>query len=289
MDDAVPHQDSDAPASHVYFPCMHAGLLPPRLAAVAAFFDPGLAAAAPESGEMRYRPPGLPLDQTELRDAIGQYEALEREVKNPRELDAFFSSRFEEIFPENSRGIEDALRDRMTPGRPKASRAGAVKAQLGLCLAWRMEEKILELSGLGGGVDRSMREFAENLGLSDEDAAELPPGLMEMTGLTDKDTLAGEFSGPWRPLLDAMLRFLPPDIALVVTDSRVTEAYAEAGLLDGGGSPAQAGGSLPEAAAGLFTAVVRPGWRLLLGNRPRPESPWLDAERTVLVPVNREE
>ncbi|NDY55906.1 hypothetical protein G3N56_04005 [Desulfovibrio sulfodismutans] len=285
----MPTQDSKAPAPSVYFPCMHAGLLPTRLAGVAAFFDPGLATASPESGESLYRPADLPLDQAALMAAIGQYEALEREVKNPRELDAFFSTRFEEVFPESSRGIEDALRDRMAPGRPKASRAGAVKAQLGLCLAWRMEEKILELSGLGGGVDRSMREFAENLGLSDEDADELPPGLLDGTGLTDKKTLAGEFSGPWRPLLDAMLRFLPGHAALVVTEARVAEAYAEAGLLDGSATTSQAGAFVPTPFADLFTAVALPGWRLLLGNRPRPESPWLDAQRTVLIPVTWEE
>jgi len=285
----VPTHDSQAPAVSVYFPCMHAGLLPTRLAGAAAFFDPGLAAAAPEFGERLYRPADLPLDQAALMAAIGQYEALEREVKNPRELDAFFSTRFEDIFPESSRGIEDALRDRMTPGRPKASRAGAVKAQLGLCLAWRMEEKILELSGLGSGVDQSMREFAENLGLSDEDADELPPGLLEGTGLTDKKTLAGEFRGPWRPLLDAMLRFLPGHAVLVVTDARVADAYAEAGLLAGDGSSSLPGAVVPEAFADLFTAVSLPGWRLLLGNRPRPESPWLDAPRTVLVPVTWEE
>ncbi|MDQ7830367.1 MAG: hypothetical protein RDU30_01415 [Desulfovibrionaceae bacterium] len=285
----MPTHDSHAPASSVYFPCMHAGLLPTRLAGAAAFFDPGLAAADPESGDAPYRPADLPLDQAALMAAIRQYEALEREVKNPRELDAFFSTRFEDSFPESSRGIEDALRDRMTPGRPKASRAGAVKAQLGLCLAWRMEEKILELSGLGGGVDRSMREFAENLGLSDEDADELPPGLLEGTGLTDTNTLIGEFRGPWRPLLDAMLRFLPTDMALVVTDARVAEAYAEAGLWAAGDPPSGAGAFVPEACADLFATLVLPGWRLLLGNRPRPESPWLDVPRTVLVPVTWEE
>ncbi len=285
----MPTHDFQAPALCVFFPCMHAGLLSARLAGAAAFFDPGLATTSPESGERLYRPADLPLDQASLMAAIGQYEALEREVKNPRELDAFFSTRFEDVFPESSRGIEDALRDRMASGRPKVSRAGAVKAQLGLCLAWRMEEKILELSSLGGGVDRSMREFAENLGLSDEDADELPPGLLEGTGLTDKKTLAGEFCSPWRPLLDAMLRFLPGNAVLVVTEARVADAYAEAGLMAGNGTSCGAGAFVPEAFADLFATVTLPGWRLLLGNRPRPESPWLDAPRTVLVPVTWEE
>jgi hypothetical protein len=274
----------------VFFPCLHAGLLPPPLAGAAVYFDPGLAPADPEPGEGPYfRPASLPLAQAELAAVLAQYEALEREVRTPRELDAFFASRFEDVFPETRSGIEDALRDRMRPGESRSERAAAVKAQVGLCLAWRLEAKVLELSGLGGGLEKSLKDFAANLGLTDEDVDELPPGLLDGAGLADKDTLAGEFRGPWRPLLDAMLRFLPPQAALVVTDPRVAGAFAEAGLVTPGKASPQADALVPGAFAGRFAAATLPGWRFLLGNRPRPGSPWLDAPRTVLVHATTEE
>jgi len=269
---------------------MHAGLLPHGLTDAAVFFDPGLAPAASEPGEGPYfRPSGLPLAPAELAAVLLQYEALEREVRTPRELDAFFSSRFEDAFPETAHGIEDALRDRMRPGPSAAERAAAAKAQVGLCLAWRLEEKVLELSGLGGGVEKSLQDFAANLGLTDDDADELPPGLLDGTGLTDKDTLAGEFRGPWRPILDAMLRFLPAGTALALTDPQIVDTLVDAGVVNRETPSPQADALVPDSFRGRFAAATLPGWRLLLDTRPRPGTPWLDAPRTVLVAVFTEE
>ena len=115
----MPTPDASATPARVYFPCLHAGLLPPPLAGAAVYFDPGLAPADPGQGEGPYfRPASLPLAQAELAAVLAQYEALEREVRTPRELDAFFASRFEDVFPETRSGIEDALRDgRISEGR----------------------------------------------------------------------------------------------------------------------------------------------------------------------------
>lgn len=267
---------------------MHAALLPPKTAGAAALLDPGLAPAETAPGEGPYfRPGGLPLEGPELSAVMAQYETLGREVRTARELDAFFAARFDDAYGDTSLGIENALRDRMRGGR-EADRAAAAKAQVGLCLAWRLEEKVLELSGLGEGLDRSLREFAESLGLTDDDADELPEGLLGGAALTDKDTLAGEFQGPWRPLLDAALRFAPEKSALVLTDSRMIGSLADAGLLDLSKSSPEADALVAAELRGRFAAATLPGWRML-GNRPRPGAPWLDVPRTILAALTTEE
>ncbi|QLA19682.1 hypothetical protein GD604_08005 [Desulfolutivibrio sulfoxidireducens] len=266
---------------------MHAELLPPRLVGAAVFFDPGLAAAPGGAGY--YRPGDLPLDAAAVRDAVRQYESLEREVKDPRELDAFFAARFEDLFPESSHGIQDALRDRMTPGRPRAEKARAVKAQLGLCLAWRLEEKLVELSGLERGFDHAFKALVENLGISGEDEEELPPGLLGATAVPDPRTLALEYKSSWRQLLTAMLRFVPPQTGLLIADAAVVEAWTEAGLLSEDTPRPDVSAFVPSEFSGVLSAMSLPGWRLLLAGRPRPESPWLDATRVVLFPATPEE
>ncbi len=278
---------ADVPVKCVYFPCMHAALLPPRLVGAASFFDPGLAAGQEEGAS--WRPGDLPLDQAAVMAAVRRYEALEREVRDPRELDAFFASRFEDIFPETSQGIRDAMRDRMTPGRPREEKARAVKAQLGLCLAWRLEEKLVELSGLERGLDSSVKALVESLGLAEENAGDLPPGLLDAAAVPDPRTLALEYKSPWRPLFAAMLRFLPPETGLLIADPAVVEAWAEAGLLSGDAPRPEVSAYVPGDFSGLLSGVSLPGWRLLLDGRRRPDSPWLDAPRVALFPVTPEE
>ncbi len=280
-------QHTDLPIRCIHFPYMHAELLPPHLSGAAAFFDPGLGAA--RDGRPVFRPENLPLDEAALTAAIRQYEELEREVRDPRELDAFFASRFEDVFPESAHGIRDALRDRMTPGHPRASQALAVKAQLGLCLAWRLEEKLVELSDLGRGFDQGFTALAESLGLSSDDERELPSGLFEAAAISDPRDLVREYGSSWRPLLSAMLRFVPAGVGLLVTEASVVDAWVEAGLFSGDTPRPAVSDFVPGEFAGLVTAVSLPGWRLMLAGRPRPESPWLDAPRVVLYPVTPEE
>lgn len=267
----------DSPA--VFFPAMRPLLAAADLRESVRFFDPGLEG---ETQAGSYRPEGLPLSPAEARGMLGQYESLGDGVKTPGDLATLRSMLQNDFFSETSHAIASDLADRMTPGRPEAARRRLVKAQTVLCLAVKLEERLVELGGLSDGLTKIWDNLGKTLGVEDDD--EVRESVLPGSAFTPALAFEDDFRIPWVAVLEAMLAFLPQGTPLCLTDAAIVASWAERGLVLAKAAPdilckAFAGGAVP---AGTWLAGTFPGYSLALSNRSSEDKPWLDAPRAVL-------
>jgi len=263
----------------VFFPVMRPLLAAGDMRESVRFFDPGL---DNEAGEGALRPEGLPLSPAEARGVLGQYESLGDGVKTPGDLATLRSMLQSDFFSETAHGIASDLADRMTPGRPEAARRRLIKAQTVLCLAYKLEERLVELFGLRDGLTKIWDNLGEVLGVEDDD--EVRDAALPGSAFTPQVAFEDDFRIPWVSVLEAMLAFLPEGTPLCLTDAAIVDSWAERGLVLAKADPevlrkAFAGGAVP---AGDWFAGTFPGYRLALSNRSSEDKPWLDAPRAVL-------
>jgi len=263
----------------VFFPAMRPELAAPDLRASVRFFDPGLAA---EPGAACFRPEKLPLSPLEAQGVLGQYESLGDGVKKPGDLATLRSMLQNDFFSETSHAIAADLTDRMVPGRPETARRRLVKAQTVLCLAFKLEERLVELGGLSDGLTKIWNNLGKSLGVEEDD--EVRESVLPGSAFTPNMTFENDFRIPWVAVLEALLAFLPQGTPLCVTDAAIVESWAERGLILAPANPdilskAFSGGAVP---AGTWLAGTFPGYRLALSTRSSEDKPWLDAPRAVL-------
>lgn len=275
---------SSRDATLLCFPSLHP-VLAPGIAAGVRFLDPGL--AAPEADDRFLRPDGLPLDRDGLAGFVREFERLRREVKNPKDLALLAGSSGGHFFSDTTFAVREQLEDQLHPERVAARRAQA--AQLALCLAYMIEESLLELVGTGELDARFRRGMVESLGLDpesddDDEAMALAASLAGAGELLTAGVLAEEFRPPWRQVLSPFWAMAPEGAGLFTADPDIAATWIDAGIPLAEPDAAELAGLFPDGAPETPVLAARvTGWRLLGKSRPNPEAPWLDQPRLVVV------
>ena len=264
------------------FPCFHPALAG-EVPAGARFLDPGLA----EAGEgLFWRPESLPLAAEALSGFLREFDRLRREVKNPKDLALLAGASGGHFFNETSFAVREEYEDARQPERVAARRAKT--AQLALCLAYMIEENLLDLASVGE-LDAAFRKgLAESLGLgadgdADEEEESLAAALAGAGDLLPAASLSEEFRPPWRQILPSFWAFVPEDAGLFVSDPDMAATLFDAGLLPTEADADMATALFPDAAEKAVFADSVPGWRLLGHTRPMSDFPWLDRPRLIVA------
>lgn len=273
------------PPEFVHFPVLHPSLAAASVPEAVRFLDPGL--AAPGTPRL-WRPADLPLGEETLAGFLREFARLRQEVKNPQDIRLLAEASDGHFFADTSFAVREELADQLEPARVTERRRRA--AQLTLCLAWLVEDSLLDLADSGGLETRFQAAMAASLGLDETDAAEdeaaalaeaiAGPGLPRLTGLVE------EFGVSWRRLLSPFWALLPETVSLFVPDPAVGAVWLDAGLAVApwpGSEPSDAADRAAVGTTGPWLAVRETGWRLLGKTRPVPEAPWLDTPRRVVI------
>jgi hypothetical protein len=270
-------------ATLLFFPCLHPALVEGDVSGVR-FLDPGLA----DPKDRRYlRPAGLPLGGDDLAGFLREFARLRQEVKNPKDLALLAGSSDGHFFSDTSFAVREELEDHLHPERVAARRATSV--QLALCLAYMIEESLLELAGTGELDARFSRAMIESLGLepdvdTDEEAAALVAAL---SGAGERLTTASfteEFRPPWRQMVSPFWAMAPEGAGIFVADPDIVAAWLDAGVSLTAPESGEMAVWFPDGApTGTLLVGREAGWRLLGKTRPQPQAPWLDRLRPVVV------
>lgn len=273
----------------VNFPALHPELAGPGglpLPAGLRYLGSGLAPADP----LRVLPADLPLDPVRARKWLAEALAFGEQFSSPGELAARALGGREEFPAGGTAAIHAELLAREHPAAPADIAAALLlaaraRSQALLLLADSAEARALEIAGLDRGITRSMADFTESLGLSDEDSA-----LDELdapdAGLGGGDSMYEEYAMPWRMVLEAFWTLAPEGASLFTADPAVAASWVEEG------QPLEPADE--DEAARLFPSGLPGGARLLrarlsgaeLLGRAAADKPWLAAERTVYALVD---
>ncbi len=257
----------------VYFPAMHAALLPHGLPPGVHLLDPGY---LDEPGPDAFRPRGLPLDPAAARNLVRDSLNFGEQFKGPGDLAAYglqeaLAGKREtawDIRAELARRVSGAADDPLDPA--------PAQAQLALLLAWFYEERFLEMEGIEQNLAASWRRFGQSLGVEQDEGLESEELDRAVSGLAAP--VVGRPEYPWAVLLEAAATLLPAEAVLVTAETGPAEGWREAGI-----SPQAAGDAgFPDLPAGsrVFRA---PAWRLS-GRRKGPaDRPALLRELAVAV------
>lgn len=254
----------------IAFPAMHEGLAAGLPQAVR-LFDPGLEAAPAARG---FRPEGLPLDPRQARRTLAEMLQLGEQFAHVSDLSSLRAQT--DFYTGTSLAIRSELEDRLRGDDQARLDKARVTAQTELLLAYTFEERQQELSELESGVAAASARFQSALGL-DADAAELAE-----LGLSAAPEPAVAAELPWRPVLAAMLAFLPEDAVLVTDAHGVAEDLVEAGLAPLPAAPEDLAAWGLSPADGPAASVMAPGRALCGLGRADPGRPWLAAPRRIV-------
>ena len=255
----------------IMFPELHPELVDPELGAAASFFDPGLAPR--DDGVRRAASDRLPLAGKALDAVLAQYDGLGAEIRGFRDLETLRSMVSDDMFSETALGIRAELSDRMDPDRSRETRRKTARAQLTLCLAYRLEERIMELAGLEKGLGKHWKALEEALGVEEGD--ELRKTVLSSSNLAPNVVYEHDFAIPWTTILTALLEFLDDGDALVTENPEIHETLADRGVEF---VPADPGPGFPK---GEYLKTEAPGYILALRTRPQAGRERLNAVRTL--------
>lgn len=249
------------------------------------FLDPGL--ARPGSPE-HLMPEEAPYDRRNARALLSDTLNFGLSVANPRDISAQGLIREEEalskegslaVLGEVERALSGA--DSGANAAPDAWEQARRQAQMLLLLAWNLEERAIELRGIGQGLSDSWERLGRSVALgeadvddeADEEALEV--GRM-LSGLGVPD--AAPAPAPWRRVLEAM-SVLAPGAVFLTADPAVAADLTEGGAL-------AAASSAEVRVEGLAESVAvrrAPAWKFLGLDRAPESRPWLEGEISVAV------
>lgn len=248
------------------------------------FLDPGL--ARPGSPE-HLMPEGAPYDRRNARALLSDTLNFGLSMANPRDISAQGLIREEEalsregslaVLGEVERVISGADE---AYGQPDALEQARRQAQMLLLLAWNLEERAIELRGIGQGLSASWERLGKSVALGEADVDDeadveaLEVGRM-LSGLGVPD--AAPAPAPWRRVLEAMA-VLAPGAVFLTADAAVAADLAEGGAL-AAASPVEV---RVEGLAEPVAARRAPAWKFLGLDRAPETRPWLESEISVAV------
>jgi len=260
------------------FPYMHKELFLGEAVEGIRFFDPGM---LDESGDVIYRPDGLPMDNKTAKALINDCINFGEQFKDPGEMAYFGAMTPDDFYEGSSMSIQSQLTQRFqdTQGsiEERERSEAASRAQFILLLAWTFEEKMMEVRGIEKGVKATWKSMDASLGVDDEDrlderSVDLGNAVSHTGGAIDGQSIPL----PWQRIIEALPAFIPQDTVLVCADKEIIAAWADLEIAFG---DADAKLGLPEGAQ----SVTLPAWKFA-GRRKEPtELPLALSELTVAI------
>ena len=238
------------------------------------FFDAVLGSS---EDPLLFQPENPPLGQAELLAILEQYESLGRQCKHPSELAHLRMGVLEDFYSRTSFGLAREIAAQGPEQAAKAWRDELCKAQVLLGLAYRLEEKSLELAKLDEQFAVSWKKFENDLGLSEEDMGELFPAASAASPIF----LSGDdLELPWALVLESLLAFLPEGCGLWVSNPEILSSLVESGVsFDSPSADFLKGFGLNgEELSAQTLAAKASGAKLVLRGRAPKDKPWLDKE-----------
>lgn len=272
---AQPHEDT--PPLVLVVPWLHPEMEPTALPAAVRFFDPGIGPARLSgSASDGWHPPDAPLSEAMAAAFLRESAVFARERGGSRGSLGANALAGNDFYAGSALSIQAEL----TGGAPRRDDP-AVRSQQLLLLAWQVEKQTLEIRRLEQQVQAGWRELDETLGVDEADEIRALVG-----GRLTAAPEAGEVALPWRPVLEAMLFFVPPGALLVTSHREIIANLAEAPDC----SPTDPSGSIfgdlvDFLSKGMIETarIVRvPGWKLAGASRCPADKQWLEPERLVL-------
>lgn len=252
------------------------------------FLDPGL--ARPGSPE-HHLPEGAPYDRRNARALLADTLNFGLAMANPRDIAVQGLLQEEEALSrEGSMAVLSEVERALSGGSgqpgaapevPDALELARRQAQMLLLLAWSLEERTVELRGIGQGLSASWERLGKSVALGEADvddeadAEAMEVGRM-LSGLGVPD--AAPEPAPWRRVLEAMA-VLAPGAVFCTGDARAASDLAEGGAL-AAASPVEV---RVEGLAEPVAARRAPAWRFLGLDRAPEARPWLEQEICVAV------
>jgi len=262
----------------LFFPCMHPQLVPGRLPQGISLLNPGF--MDPEEDARSWSPDALPLSKKEAKRYVQEALDFGERFKKPKDLAHFGAAPPDDFYAESGLSLKTELGQAVFSeprGRERQASTALLQGQMTLLLAWVLEERILELQGLGEEVREGWSGLRSSLGLEDEEERALPAGRLDDLFASDSGALTA-----WPNLLPWFLLFLPRGGQLLLSHPEIKAQLEEWGIEWTERTPGSPSGEvLSEALPGGTMTAKAPGWQLCLAKRPDPERPWLDEEVTV--------
>lgn len=195
----------------IHFPWLHpklgCGVLPDGVA----FFDPGMPLSTDSS---RWSPPDLPLSVSEVRSHLRSYLDFAEQFPKASDMKAYQAIGLDNFFTDTTMDIRSQLTGGAAPSdhSPEDERR---QAQLVLALALLREEQFVAMREQESRFESAREDFAQVLGLDDDET------FADM-GVSDEAIFPRASAElPWRNLLGPLLRLVPEDAAVFVSDPDV--------------------------------------------------------------------
>lgn len=204
----------------VHFPWLHPKLGQGALPDGVVFFDPGVDMTTDRA---RWRPAELPCSPAEVRGLLRSFMEFGERFPRTSDMKAYQAAGLENFYTDTTMDIRSQLTGAQRP-EPEAEDP-LRQAQLLLAMALYREEQFVAMCEQEGRFEAARDVFAAVLGLDDEESfAEL--------GVPDEALFPRAcVELPWKPLLPALLRFLPPGARLFVSDPDVVRELAALDLV----------------------------------------------------------
>jgi hypothetical protein len=228
----------------IHFPFMHEAFVPGYLPSSILLMDPGHIRQKGDSPSRYFRSADLVyedrLAQKFLEDSL-QFGA---QFKHASEAAYFQAGKMNDFFSGSMQEIKSEI---LSPQKDDVEivKKRRADAQLLLLLGFHLEEQMLELGALQGRIDSSVRDFEENLGMSEDDQHGFGAEFC-----TNNQEALPSLTMDWHRLVVPFVRFVPEGCALVITDPLIWAAMEEQGF-----KPTKVGA---EKVSSLF-----PGWEPL--------------------------
>ncbi|GAU09530.1 hypothetical protein [Desulfoplanes formicivorans] len=208
----------------IHFPLMHPQLLPDSLPDAIRLMDPGCVEQGEGETARYFRSGDLVYEDRLARQFLQDSLEFGEQFKQASDAAYFRAGSMENFFSGSMQEIKSELLSPPKDGAEELKKK-MTDAQLLLLLGFHLEEQMLELGALQHKINTSVRDFEENLGMSEDDQC----GFGANFSSHGPGTLA-HMSMDWRRLVIPFLWFVPGQAGLVVSDLLILTSLEDKGL-----------------------------------------------------------
>ena len=208
----------------IHFPFMHPQLLPDCLPASIRLMDPGHVEQDGGTTDRYYRSKDLVYEDRFARKFLEDSLQFGAQFKHASDAAYFQAGHMEDFFSGSMQEIKSELLSPSSDGTQELKKK-LTDAQLLLLLGFYLEEQMLELGALQHKIDTTVRDFEENLGMTEEDQCGFGADFC-----AGKDGFPSPVPMDWQRLVVPFLWFVPDKAGLVISDPLILASMKEQGL-----------------------------------------------------------
>jgi len=208
----------------IHFPFMHVELVPGYLPSSIMLMDPGHMRSAEDSQPRYFRSTDLVYEDRLARKFLEDSLQFGAQFKHASEAAYYQAGKMNDFFSGSMQEIKSEILSSQKDDAEELKKK-RFDAQLLLLLGFHLEEQMVELGTLENRITTSVRDFEENLGMSDDDQHGFGPDFCAY-----KQKSLSSPTMDWHRLVAPFVRFVPENCALVITDPLIWASMQEQGL-----------------------------------------------------------